>query len=445
MDFLHSYKDLSRIAPALQTFDFPVARQSGHICESMGDTRKMMPMKRGDSTRSVHGGRKEGAGPLSPPIVQTSTFAFASHEAMLEAFEARERGAVYTRYTNPTLEECERRLAELEGTEDAWVFGSGMAAITSAVLSQVSAGDRVLAQREVYGGTYEFFAAIAPRLGLTIDWYDVGDEAGFQTGLANKPKLIYIESPTNPLLRCADLEACAAAAKKVGAVTVVDSTFATPLNLRPHAFGIDLVVHSATKYMAGHSDLIAGCVMGDADRLKEVWRYRKLFGGILDPHAAYLLERSLRTLAVRVKQHNRNAEAVAGFLEGQTGVAEVYYPGLASHPDHAIARRQMTGSGGMVTVTLDTDLAGTIRFVEALELFRLAASLGGVESLVSIPATSSHFGLSAEERAATGVPDGMARLSVGIEDAEDLISDLKNALAQARAGSLAGSSAAESR
>ena len=171
-------------------------------------------MKQGNSTRSVHGGRKEGEGPLSPPILQTSTFEFADHEAMLEAFEARERGAVYTRYTNPTLEECERRLATLEGTEDAWVFGSGMAAITSGVLSQVGAGDRILAQREVYGGTYEFFAAIAPRLGLEIDWYDVGDKASFETGLAKGPKLIYIESPTNPLLRCADLEAASARGQK---------------------------------------------------------------------------------------------------------------------------------------------------------------------------------------------------------------------------------------
>lgn len=402
-------------------------------------------MKRGNSTRSVHGGRKEGEGPLSPPILQTSTFEFANHEAMLEAFEARERGAVYTRYTNPTLEECERRLADLEGTEDAWVFGSGMAAITSTVLSQVSAGDRVLAQRELYGGTFEFFQGIAPRLGLTVDWFDVGDRRSFETGISHNPKLVYIESPTNPLLRCADLEAYAVAAKSVGAVTVVDSTFATPLNLKPRDHGIDLVVHSATKYMAGHSDLIAGCTMGDADRLKEVWRYRKLFGGILDPHAAYLLERSLRTLAVRVDQHNRNAEAVARFLEGQPGIKKVYWPGLESHPDHEIARRQMTGFGGMVSVVLDTDLAGTIRFVEALAIFRLAASLGGVESLVSIPATSSHFGLSAEERVATGVPDGMARLSVGIEDADDLISDLKQALNRAKIGSLAPTGAAEGR
>jgi cystathionine beta-lyase/cystathionine gamma-synthase len=402
-------------------------------------------MKQGKSTRSVHGGRSQGTGPVSPPIIQTSTFEFPDHETMLAAFEAHETGAVYTRYTNPTLEEAERRLADLEGTEGAWVFGSGMAAITSAVLSQVRAGDHILAQREVYGGTYEFFQEIAPRLGLHVDWFDIGDDKSFETGLAKTPKLIYLETPTNPLLRCADLEGCARSAKKIGAVTVVDSTFATPFNLTPCDFGIDLVVHSATKYLAGHSDLIAGCVLGTRQRLKEVWFYRKLFGGILDPHAAYLLERSLRTLAVRLDQHNRNAEAVARFLEEQPQVEKVYYPGLASHPDHEIAKSQMKGFGGMVTVTLQTDLAGTIRFVEALKLFRLAASLGGVESLVSIPATSSHFALSAQERAATGVPDGMARLSVGIEDADDLIADLKQALSTVTSGSLAGSGAADRR
>jgi cystathionine gamma-synthase len=362
------------------------------------------------------------------PIVQSSTFAFADHEAMLAAFAAKDAGVVYSRYSNPTLSACERRLAAVEGAEAALGFASGMSAITSAVLTFARAGQRVLSQREIYGGTHEFFTHWLPRLGIEVDWFSAGDAAAFEAGLAREPAVVYLETPTNPTLRCVDLRVLCARARAAGAVTMVDGTFASPINQRPLELGADLVLHSATKYLAGHADLIAGCVLGSRERIRAVWKARKLFGGALDPHAAFLLERSLRTLAVRVEAHNQNGVEVSRYLEGHAGVERVYYPGLASHPDHEIARRQMSGFGGMVTCCVRTDGPGAIRFAESLRLFRLAPSLGGVESLVSIPATSSHYALTAEERERAGVPDHMVRLSLGIEDAEDLIRDLEQAL-----------------
>lgn len=384
--------------------------------------------KTSSRTRAVHGGRAEGSGPVVEPLVQSSTFAFADHEAMLAAFAAKDAGIVYSRYNNPTLAACESRLAAVEGAEAGLAFASGMAAITTAVLTFARSGQRVLAQREIYGGSHEFFTHWLPRLGLEVDWFSAGDAAAFEAGLARKPAVVYLETPTNPTLRCIDLRALTARARATGAVSMVDGTFASPINQRPLELGADLVLHSATKYLAGHADLLAGCVLGARERIKAVWKARKLFGGVLDPHGAFLLERSLRTLAVRVEAHNKNGAEVARYLAGHAGVERVYYPGLASHPDHDVARRQMTGFGGMVTVCVRTDGAGAIRFAENLRLFRLAPSLGGVESLVSIPATSSHYALSAEERERAGVPDHMVRLSLGIEDAEDLVRDLEQAL-----------------
>jgi cystathionine beta-lyase/cystathionine gamma-synthase len=403
-------------------------------------TERPDPSRTSSRTRAVHGGRAEGPGPVVTPLVQSSTFAFADHEAMLEAFHAKDSGVVYSRYSNPTLAACEARLAAVEGAEASLAFASGMAAITSAVLSFVRAGERVLAQREIYGGTHEFFSHWAPRLGIEVDWFGAGEEAAFAAGLARRPAVVYLETPTNPTLRVVDLRDAAARARAAGAVSIVDGTFASPINQRPLDLGVDLVVHSATKYLAGHSDLIAGVVSGARERIRTIWRARKLIGGTLDPHGAFLLERSLRTLAVRMEAHNKNGLEVARFLERHAAVERVYYPGLPAHPDHETARRQMSGFGGMVTVTVRGDGKTAVRFAENLQWFRLAASLGGVESLVSIPATSSHYALSAAERERAGVPDQMVRLSLGIEDAEDLIRDLDQSLGRAggRAAATAG-------
>ena len=411
----------------------------------MTDESQVHPAPHGDSTKSVHGGREKSSGPVAPPLVRSSTFAFPDHEAMLAAFRAKSRGTVYTRYNNPTFETCEHRLAALENAEVAWLFSSGMAAITAAVLSQVQAGDRILVQREIYGGAYEFFRDFAPRFGLTVDWFAIADRPSFERALGLRPALVYLETPTNPHLRCVDLADAASRARAAGAVSICDATFGSPINQQPLALGMDLVVHSATKYLAGHTDLVAGCVLGARARLEPVWRFRKILGGVPDPETAYLLERSLRTLSLRMARHNENGLAVAHALEGARGVRWAHYPGLPAHPDHDVARRQMRGFGGIVTVELDAGLDATIRFVESLQLFRLAPSLGGVESLVSIPATSSHYAMTPAERAEAGIPDGMVRLSLGIEDAEDLVADVRQALARALPGSKTAAIAVETR
>jgi len=395
----------------------------------------MAPDPSGPSTRAVHHGSLENEyGALSSPIYQSATFRFPTLAAMLEAFHAGPAGMVYTRYNNPTIAAVEERLAATEGAEAALAFGSGMAAITSTLLAFLSPGDRILAQREIYGGSFEFLNAWAPRLGFHVDWFSLRDLGALDTLLAGKPRIVYAETPTNPLLRLVDLERLAARAHAAGALLVVDNTFATGLLQRPLALGADVAVHSATKYLGGHSDLVAGAAMGSAARMAAVWKARKIFGGCIDPQAAWLLERSIQTLPLRLERACANARAIAAHLAEHRFVERVHYPGLPSHPDHALAKAQMSDFGAMLTVELGGDLAAAARFVDHLKLFQLAASLGGVESLVSVPVASSHFALTPAERAEAGVTDGMVRLSVGIEDTADLIADLDQALAHASAG-----------
>jgi cystathionine beta-lyase/cystathionine gamma-synthase len=389
----------------------------------------------GPATRAVHDGHLDDRfGAVTAPVYHSSTFRFATLEAMLEAFRAGPDAMVYTRYSNPTIAAVEAKLAATEEAEAALTFSSGMAAITSAFLSVVEPGGRILVQREIYGGTHEFLRTWAQRFGWSVDWFSVGDASGLAQGLARRPNLVYAETPTNPLLRVVDLARLARDAHAVSAVLVVDNTFATGLLQKPLALGADLVVHSATKYLGGHNDLVAGVAMGSKARMKALWKVRKIFGGCIDPQAAAVLDRSLKTLPLRLERACANAEAVAAFLAGQAFVERVHYPGLATHPDHAIAQAQMSAPGAMVTLELAGDLAAAGRFVDHLRLFQLAASLGSVESLVSVPAASSHFALTPEERAEAGVTEGMVRLSVGIEDVADLVADLKQALAHAAAG-----------
>ena len=389
----------------------------------------------GPATRAVHAGQLEDRyGAVSTPVYQSSTFRFPTLAAMLAAFQAGAGAMVYTRYGNPTIDAVEVKLASTEDAEAALTFASGMAAISSSLLSLMGPGDRILVQREIYGGAHELVTAWGPKLGWTVDWFSTGDEAALAAGLAKRPRVVYAESPTNPLLRVIDLARLAARAHGVGALLVVDNTFATGHLQKPLALGADLVVHSATKYLAGHNDLIAGAAMGNKARIAALWKVRKVFGGCIDPDAAAALDRSLKTLPLRVERACANAADVARFLEAHPFVARVHYPGLAAHPDHAIAREQMQDFGAMVTVELAGDSAAAARFVDNLRVFQLAASLGSVESLVSVPAASSHFALTPEERAAAGVTDGMVRLSVGIEDAADLIEDLTRALTHAASG-----------
>jgi cystathionine beta-lyase/cystathionine gamma-synthase len=389
----------------------------------------------GPATRAVHDGHLDDRfGAVTAPVYHSSTFRFPTLAAMLEAFRAGPDAMVYTRYSNPTIAALEEKLAATEEAEAALAFSSGMAAITSAVLSLVEPGGRILCQREIYGGTYEFMRTWAPRFGFVVDWFSIADDKGLAEALARRPQVVYAETPTNPLLRIVDLARLAKDAHAAGAALVVDNTFATGLLQKPLALGADVVVHSATKYLGGHNDLVAGAAMGSKARMQALWKVRKIFGGCIDPAPAAVLDRSIKTLALRVERACANAVRVAEFLASSPAVEKVHYPGLPGHPDHALARAQMSSFGAMVTIELAGDLAATGRFVDHLRLFQLAASLGSVESLVSVPAASSHFALSREEREAAGVPDGMVRLSVGIEDVEDLIADLAHALSRASAG-----------
>jgi cystathionine beta-lyase/cystathionine gamma-synthase len=335
---------------------------------------------------------------------------------------------LYQRYGNaPNHVLAEERLAALEGAEDAVVLASGMAAMACAVISVVSGGDHVVATDAIYGGTRALLEKELPRFGIETTFVDFS-APGWEDGFRPNTRLVIGESPSNPLLRVLDLRPIADQAHARGAVLVVDSTFASPVNARPLEHGVDLVMHSATKYLAGHSDVTAGVIAGSRARVGAVRDRAKVWGPALDPHAVWLLERGMKTLAIRMERHNRNGMAVAAWAEGHPGVARVHYPGLASHPDHAVAERVLDGFGGMLGIEVAGGGEAAARFVRALKLAKLAPSLGGVETLVSEPRYTSHAGMSPERRAANGIRDGFVRVSLGIEDADDLIADFDQAL-----------------
>ena len=388
-------------------------------------------MKKGDlhlSTRAIHSDvdAEKANRPVAPPIYLSATFGATDVDEQI-AVEA-DGDMFYTRYGNPTLSLVERTLAGLEGAEAGLVFGSGMNAITTTLLSFLSAGDHAIFQREIYGGTFRFAREFLPRFGVDVSWVDCTDTAGFRNALRDNTRVLYLESPTNPSLRLLDLAGVAELARSRGVKTFIDSTFATPFNTQPCEYGIDGVLHSTTKYFGGHSDLLGGALMGSRDVVKKVKSSLKVLGGIMDPHAAYLLLRGIKTLGVRVEQHNRSGLAVARAFEGHTGVRSVFYPMLESHPQYELARKQMRGGGGVVSFELEGDLATAKKFVNALKLFHIAPSLGGVESLVSIPCLTSHAMLSAQERQDSGIGDSMVRLALGIEDTADLVADIEQAL-----------------
>jgi len=389
-------------------------------------------MKRDDlslSTRAIHSGASgpRTNRPVVPPIHLSATFESKDVDEQV-AIEEAKGDMFYTRYGNPTLSIAERTVAELEGTESAAVFGSGMAAITTTLLAHLQQGDHAVVQREVYGGVHRFASEILPRYGVEVSWVEATDVPGFDSAIRDNTKVVYLESPTNPTLKLVDIERVAAIAKQRGIVSLIDSTFATPLNTRPHALGVDGVLHSATKYLGGHSDLLGGVVAGSHQLVDRVKSFTRVLGGILDPHACYLLIRGMKSLGLRVQRHNDNAVAVSRFLEGHEKVRAVHYPMLPSHPQHELAQRQMRGGGGVLSFEVDGDLAAAKAVSNALSLVRVAPSLGGVESLTSIPCLTSHAMLAREEREKAGIHDGLIRLAVGTEDAEDLIADLEQAL-----------------
>jgi len=386
--------------------------------------------KRGTGTRAVHGAGGPKPGPLTTPIVQTSTFTFASSDEMRRYLDGEEGLYLYTRYENPTLRELEQSLAVLEGGEAACVFASGMAAMTTAILSVVKAGDEVVASSALYGGTTRFVREILPSWGVEGRFVSPSQLPDIGRLVGPKAKAVVLESPTNPILEIVDIAAVAAAAHDRGLAVIVDNTFATPMLQRPLELGADIVMHSLTKALSGHSDLIGGALVGSRARIDKARSLLKVLGGCMDPHPASLVLRGLKTVHLRVERMCANAAALAEALAKHPKLSGVLYPGRADHPGHETARRQMSGSfGGMVTLVLKGGLPAAERFYDRLRLVARAASLGSVESLASLPLHTSHHGFTKEQLQAAGIDPGMVRLSMGVEDAADLVEDVEQALA----------------
>ena len=388
------------------------------------------------STESVHAGtdRKRPHHTLASTIAQTATFTFddsADLERYMRGEDPDPEREEYGRYGNPTVREVERRVATLEGADDAVAMASGMGAISTAALALLQSGDHVVLFRDCYRRTRQLVTRTLQRFGITHTIVPPADLDALDAAITPATRLVIAESPTNPYLFCTDLAELAARNKARGRIrTLVDATFATPVNCRPLAEGVDLVAHSATKYLAGHNDVLGGFVAGPSHLVSLIRDLRGVLGGVLDPHAAFLVGRGLKTLNVRVEKQNATAHAVARFLEGHPGVSRVYYPGLPSHPSHAIAEKQMRGFGGVVSFEMEGGRQSASRLVDACQLARIAPSLGGVETLIEQPALMSYFELSDAELAEVGIAPGLIRLSVGIEEAEDVISDLRAALDQ---------------
>jgi cystathionine beta-lyase/cystathionine gamma-synthase len=382
------------------------------------------------ATEMIHvsSGTSDGTGSLTTPIYETTTFVFDTAEQVREYAEGKSQKFLYSRYANPTVLAVEKTIAAIEGGETALVLSSGQSATTTALLGLLQSGDEVVCSSAIYGGTLHLLADLLPKFGILPRFVSLEELSAAERVLSDKTKMLWFESPINPTLRCVDIAPVAAACRARGVISVIDNTFASPVNQRPIALGIDLVMHSATKYLNGHSDVTAGALVGPAALLEPIEKARRLVGGVLDPYAAYALGRGLKTLAVRVQRHNANAMAIARWLSQDTRVDRVYYPGLDSHPDHALAARQMSGFGGMVCIDLGGRLERASRFFDRLGLIKRAASLGGIESLCSLPVLTSQWGHSPEELERAGVTQGMARLSIGLEDPDDLIADLDQAL-----------------
>ena len=371
------------------------------------------------ATLCVHAGayRDEATGAVTTPIFTSSSYAYPNPSGQ----------NIYQRYSNtPNQRAVAAKLAALEQGGDALVFGSGMAAITTVLFALLKPGDHAVFQEDLYGGTYHFVAAELTQFGVEVSFVRAGGD--FAAQVRPNTKLIYVESPSNPLLRCVDLAAVAALGKSRGLLTIIDNTFASPINQNPLAAGLDIVVHSATKYLNGHSDLNAGAVVASCDLVARIRPGAVNYGGMLDAHACYMLERGLKTLALRVERQNENAGKLARWLQQHPAVVRVNYPGLPDHPDHAVAARQMRGFGGMLSFELH-DAAQALAALGRFKLATAALSLGGVETLVTSPAKTSHVKMTAAERAAVGISDALLRVSVGIEDADDLIADFAQALA----------------
>lgn len=363
------------------------------------------------------------------PVTHSVSFGYADVDEWLDVALGNEVGHIYGRNTNPTVAVFEEKLRQLEGGEAATSFSTGMAAISNTLFTLLAPGDRVVSVKDTYGGTNKLYTEFLPRLNVEVALCNTTDHDAIEAEIAKGCTVLYLETPTNPTLKVLDLARLAAAGHAAGAVVVVDNTFATPINSNPLALGADLVLHSATKFLGGHADALGGIICGKADLVHRVYHYREITGATLDPMAAYLLLRGMKTLHLRVRQQNESALKIARFLEAQRQVERVFYPGLESHEGHEIAKRQMRGFGGVMSFALRGDFDTVRQFLPQLKLAHLAANLGTVETVAGPPATTSHVECTREERAAMGIPEALIRYSVGIEETDDLIADLRQALA----------------
>jgi cystathionine beta-lyase/cystathionine gamma-synthase len=385
----------------------------------------------GQQTDLIHRGERpepSGSRALTTPIYETATFVFDSARDVERYQDGSLAAYLYSRYENPTLVAAEAKVAAADGAETSLLFSSGMAATSTALISLLKAGDEVVCASAIYGGTFHLIEHLLSGLGIARRFVSLEQLASPATVIGPQTKIVWFESPINPTLRCVDIRSIAAACRAAGVLSGSDNTFASPVNQQPLAMGVDLSMQSATKYLNGHSDVTGGVLSGSRALLGPIGKTRRLLGGVMDPMPAYALSRGLKTLPLRVARHNSNAMTVARFLETHPAVERVYYPGLDSHPDHAIAKQQMTGFGGMVCVDVKGGQAGAYRVFDKLGVIKRAASLGGVESLCSLPILTSQYGLTDDELEKAGVTRGMMRLSVGLEDPEDLIADLAQAL-----------------
>lgn len=384
----------------------------------------------GPSTRSVHATEVIDPATRSviPPIAANAAFAYPDVDSWLAVATGTAEGHIYSRNSNPTTDHFEAKVAALEGAERGTSFTTGMAAISTTLLALTSSGSRVVSVKDAYGGTYLMFTEILPRFGVECVVVDTDDQAALEAAIDEGCDVLYLETPTNPALKVLDIVRNAELAHAVGATVVVDNTFATPINCQPLSLGADLVLHSASKYLGGHGDILGGVVCGSADLVHRVYHLREIAGTGMDPQVAALMLRSLKTLGLRVERHNANAMAVAEWLEAHPQVTAVHYPGLASHPRHDLAAAQMSGFGGMLSFEVSGGLEAVKAVLPRLQHAYLAANLGQVETIVGPPATTSHVELTSQERAEAGISEGLIRYSAGIEDAADLIADLEQAL-----------------
>ena len=390
------------------------------------------PTNRGSATSSVHAGelRQQEANAITTPIYQTSTFWFRNSKEVTDYQEGKSTREEYGRYGNPTWRSVERKISALEGGEETVLFASGMCAATTTFMALLPEGSHLIVTSDCYRRTRQFINQFLARMSVDITVIEPSNLDAFEAAIRPNTELFFTESPTNPYLRVVDVPAFTELAHAKGVKVIIDSTFATPVNHRALEDGADLVLHSATKYLGGHNDLLAGTVTGPRELIAPVRSALGVLGGIIDAHAAWLLLRGIKTLDIRMDRHNANGLALATYLEAHPKIRKVWYPGLPSHPDHAIAKRIMRGAGGVVTFEIETELEGAMRFIDATTIPYQAPSLGGVESLIELPVTMSFWDVPKEKRLELGITDSLVRYACGIENADDIISDVEQALAK---------------